>query len=50
MSAEYLAAYARLLPNARTDTIAAAGHAPHIEQPDAFAQTVLAFLDAGAVS
>jgi len=49
VSAEYLAAYARLLPNARTDTIAAAGHAPHVEQPDAFARTVLAFLDAGAV-
>ena len=49
VSAEYLAAYARLLPNARTDTIAAAGHAPHVEQPEAFARTVLAFLDAGAV-
>ena len=31
----YLAGYARLLPNARTDTIAAAGHAPHAERPDA---------------
>jgi pimeloyl-ACP methyl ester carboxylesterase len=50
ISAEYLAAYARLLPDARTDTIAAAGHAPHVEQPAAFARTVLAFLDAGAVS
>jgi pimeloyl-ACP methyl ester carboxylesterase len=50
VSAEYLAAYARLLPNARTDTIAAAGHAPHVEQPDAFAAKALAFLDAGAVS
>jgi pimeloyl-ACP methyl ester carboxylesterase len=49
VSAEYLAAYARLLPNARTDTIAAAGHAPHVEQPEAFARIVLAFLDAGAV-
>ena len=49
VSADYLAAYARLLPNARTDTIAAAGHAPHVEQPDAFARKVLAFLDAGAV-
>ena len=35
----------RLLPNARTDTIAEAGHAPQIEQPDAFAATVLEFLD-----
>jgi pimeloyl-ACP methyl ester carboxylesterase len=50
ISAEYLAAYARLLPDARTDTIAAAGHAPHLEQPEAFAAKVLAFLDAGAVS
>ena len=49
VSAEYLAAYARLLPNARTDTIAAAGHAPHVEQPEAFARMVLAFLEAGAV-
>ncbi len=49
VSAEYLAAYARLLPNARTDTIAAAGHAPHLEQPEACARTILAFLDAGAV-
>jgi pimeloyl-ACP methyl ester carboxylesterase len=50
VSAEYLAAYSRMLPNARTDTIAEAGHAPHLEQPEAFAAMVLAFLDAGAVS
>ncbi|MFZ0016141.1 MAG: alpha/beta fold hydrolase, partial [Acetobacteraceae bacterium] len=49
VSAEYLAAYARLLPNARTATIAAAGHAPHAEQPDAFANTVLTFLETGTV-
>ncbi len=49
VSAEYLAAYAHLLPNARTDTIAEAGHAPQVEQPGAFAATVLAFLDAEAV-
>ena len=49
VSAEYLTAYARLLANAHTDTIAAAGHAPHVEQPDAFAAKALAFLDAGAV-
>jgi pimeloyl-ACP methyl ester carboxylesterase len=47
VSADYLAAYARLLPDAHTDTIAQAGHAPQIEQPDAFARRVLAFLDAG---
>ena len=49
VSADYLAAYARLLPNARIATIAAAGHAPHVEQPEAWARAVLAFLDAGAV-
>jgi pimeloyl-ACP methyl ester carboxylesterase len=50
VSAQYLAAYARLVPNARTETIAAAGHVPHIEQAEAFARTVLAFLEAGAAS
>ena len=50
VSADYLAAYARLLPNARIDTIVTAGHAPHVEQPEAFAAQVLQFLDAGAVS
>ena len=35
----------RLLPDARTTTIAAAGHVPQIEQPAAFAATVLAFLN-----
>jgi pimeloyl-ACP methyl ester carboxylesterase len=48
ISAEYLAAYARLLPNARTDIVAASGHAPHMEQPEAFAAKALAFLEAGA--
>ena len=46
VSAEYIGAYARLLPNARIATIAAAGHSPHLEQPDAFARTVLQFLEA----
>ena len=45
VSAEYLNAYARLLPNARTATIRDAGHAPHLEQPEAFAAAALAFLD-----
>ena len=48
VSAEYLAGYAKLLPNARTDTIAAAGHGPQNEQPEIFAQKVLSFLDAAA--
>jgi pimeloyl-ACP methyl ester carboxylesterase len=45
VSADYLKGYAALLPNARTDSIAAAGHAPHLEQPQAFASKVLAFLN-----
>jgi pimeloyl-ACP methyl ester carboxylesterase len=45
VSADYLQAYARLLPNSRTATIAGAGHAPHLEQPQAFASMVLAFLE-----
>ena len=44
VSQPYLEAYARLLPNARTLTIAAAGHQPHLEQPAAFAVTALEFL------
>ena len=46
VSDQYLKAYAALLPNARTHTIAAAGHVPHLEQPEAFASTVLEFLAA----
>ena len=46
VSADYLQAYARLLPNARTLTIAAAGHVPHLEQPEAFVSAVLEFLGA----
>ncbi len=45
ISAEYLAAYARLLPNARTLTIAAAGHLPHLEQPQALAAAINKFLE-----
>ena len=45
ISAAYLEGYAQLLPDARTTTIAAAGHVPQIEQPAAFADTVLAFLN-----
>ncbi len=45
VSAEYLAAYAKLLPNARTVTIPAAGHAPQQEQPQALVKAVLDFLN-----
>jgi len=46
VSEQYLKAYAALLPNARMHTIAAAGHVPHLEQPEAFASAVLDFLAA----
>ncbi len=46
VSDAYLKAYAGLLPNARTLTIPAAGHAPHLEQPEALASAVLEFLGA----
>jgi pimeloyl-ACP methyl ester carboxylesterase len=49
VSAEYLTAYAHLLPNARTVAIAAAGHAPHLEQPEQFVRMALAFLETGAM-
>ena len=45
ISAEYLAAYARLLPNAATRTIAAAGHLPHLEQPQALRSAIFEFLE-----
>jgi pimeloyl-ACP methyl ester carboxylesterase len=45
VSAEYLERYAALIPNARIDTIAAAGHLPQVEQPTATAAKVLQFLN-----
>jgi pimeloyl-ACP methyl ester carboxylesterase len=44
VSQDYLEAYARFLPNARTETIKAAGHVPQLEQPAAFTAAVLKFL------
>ena len=49
VSAPYIEAYARLLPDARIATIAEAGHAPQAEQPDEFVRTALAFLESGDV-
>ena len=46
VSAAYLQGYAALLPDARTTTIAAAGHLPQQEQPAAFVARVMSFLDA----
>jgi pimeloyl-ACP methyl ester carboxylesterase len=40
---DYGSAYARLIPGARFETIAKAGHYPHLEQPDAFARAIEAF-------
>jgi pimeloyl-ACP methyl ester carboxylesterase len=44
VSQGYLDAYARMLPNASTQTIKAAGHAPQLEQPADFTAAVLKFL------
>lgn len=45
VSAEYLQRYAALLPNARIETIAKAGHAPQLEQPQVLFEMTVAFLD-----
>lgn len=41
---DYGRTYARLIPGSRFEQIDAAGHHPEIEQPDAFAERVAAFL------
>ena len=43
LSEQYGRAYCAAIPGARFETIANAGHFPHIEQPDEFARRVLAF-------
>jgi pimeloyl-ACP methyl ester carboxylesterase len=45
VSAEYLERYAALIPGARIDAIAAAGHLPQVEQPTATAAKVQQFLN-----
>jgi pimeloyl-ACP methyl ester carboxylesterase len=45
ISADYIAKYAGLLPNARVEPIPGAGHVPESEQPDAFVSKVMAFLE-----
>ena len=45
VSADYTNAYAKLVPNGRVQTISAAGHAPQLEQPQAFVAAVLEFLE-----
>jgi len=44
VSADYLERYAKLLPKAQIETIAEAGHLPHVEQLEATATKVLGFL------
>jgi pimeloyl-ACP methyl ester carboxylesterase len=46
ISQSYLEGYAKLLPNARVAVIPEAGHAPHVEQPQRFADAILSFLGA----
>jgi pimeloyl-ACP methyl ester carboxylesterase len=43
VSQQYLEAYREAIPGARLETIAAAGHAPQIEQPGALVERMLAF-------
>ncbi len=45
VSAEYLERYAALVPKARIETVAEAGHLPHVEQPAVTAAKVLKFLN-----
>jgi pimeloyl-ACP methyl ester carboxylesterase len=45
ISADYLAGYAKLLPNARTLTIPGAGHLTHLEQPQALTFAIREFLE-----
>jgi pimeloyl-ACP methyl ester carboxylesterase len=42
---EYGKSYAAAIPGAKFETIDGAGHFPHLEQPQAFAQAVLAFVE-----
>jgi pimeloyl-ACP methyl ester carboxylesterase len=44
VSADYLARYAALVPQARIETIADAGHLPHVEQGAATTSKILQFL------
>ena len=45
LSEPYGRAYAGLIPGARFETVAKAGHFPHLEQPEEFARRVHAFME-----
>jgi pimeloyl-ACP methyl ester carboxylesterase len=45
VSDQYMQKYAALIPKARTAVIKDAGHAPHLERPEAFAEAALQFLN-----
>ena len=45
LSEPYGRAYCAAIPGARFETIAGAGHFPHIEQPDEFARRIAAFAE-----
>ena len=47
---DYGRAYCAAIPGARFETIAQAGHAPHLEQPAAFAERLLGFTGGGSAS
>jgi pimeloyl-ACP methyl ester carboxylesterase len=47
-SESYGRAYCAAIPGARFETIADAGHFPHIEQPDAFVRRIVAFVQGSA--
>ncbi|MDH7796915.1 MULTISPECIES: alpha/beta hydrolase [unclassified Beijerinckia] len=44
VSADYVQGYAKLIKGSKIVTLPDAGHVPHVEQPAAFAKTVLEFL------
>lgn len=48
VTAAYIERYAKLVPNARIETIAEAGHLPHVERPEAFVASLNAFFGPGA--
>jgi pimeloyl-ACP methyl ester carboxylesterase len=45
LSEAYGRAYSAEIPGSRFETIARAGHFPHLEQPEEFSRKVLAFIE-----